>query len=98
MALTCPKLSQQPLFYVCVSMYVCACVRSSPWRCRPHEREMLPGFSLMVQRTPLQKAPLLFLSFIQLPSVAFCLYFPLLVGKPYQQAEGGGWSWEETPQ
>lgn len=52
----------------------------------------------MVQRTPLQKAPLLFLSFIQLPSVAFCLYFPLLVGKPYQQAEGGGWSWEETPQ
>lgn len=45
----------------------------------PWNRNAARIFTLMVQRMPLQKALLLFLSLIPLPSIAFCLCFPLLL-------------------
>lgn len=70
----------QPLFFFfwgrVVVVYVCHSPLEIP---TPWNRSAARIFTLMVQRTPLQKAPLLFLSLIQLPSIAFCLYFPLLV-------------------
>lgn len=68
-----------------------------PWRYQPHKIEMLSEFHSNGTKDTTTKSPATI--FILHPAVlhSFLFVFSSFSRQPCHQAEGGGWSWEETP-